>query len=229
MLNRLISFEVGRSPTWLADINIKKPSVYGGSAGMKAVETYMLLYPDGDHYQTQNLQLCLDTLGTLAQVEGTQEPHIALLRADMALGLYREMHKHSTQSLERSGKRFVTILQPALLAAQELLEDAKPWWWLTSVPFQCVCTSISIGKSLLLQILPEAVRLLQAAKEVFSTRMTCEAYETAQHLLRAALKSKDTDSAVINDVLARALTWNTVAGEDFLGFDSSNMLMEDLQ
>lgn len=223
MLNRMISFEVGRSPTWLAATNIKLPSTEKGVADAKAIETYLLLYPDGDHNQTPNLQSCLDILATKAQIEGAQQPHIALIRADMALGLYREMHKHSIQSLERSGKRFVAILRPAFIAAQELLEDTQPWWWLTTVPFQCVCTSISVGKNQILQILPEAIRLLQAVNEVFGTKMTFEACETAQKLLRSAMQSKGTDSAAISNALSTAVTWNSAAGENLQYFDESNL------
>lgn len=210
MLNRAISFEIGRSATYISGVNIKLPADDKDTVYMQAIQTYLLLYPDGGHSHTENVQDCLDTIASKQLAEGAKQPHLALMRADLALGLYREMHKMNVQSLERTGQRFVATLKPAYAAVQTLLEDMQPWWWILSVPFQSVCAGLSIGKISIIQTLPEAMQLMLAINQKFGTKMTNEADQTARALIRGALRAKNEDAAILSNVLASTSLWEDI-------------------
>lgn len=200
-LNRMISFEIGRSPTFVTSTNILMPQALGGTSTHAIISAYKAVYHDEGHITTEEPGKCLLTIAKVKESDEYQDSFIAMVNADIACGLYRVIHKSNPHISQSVGEHLAILVKRGLSAVRQLTEQSQPWWLLTSMPFQFICVAVAVGKPYILSLIPEAMEVLDNVNQHFGTLMTEEASETARLLLQTAVQSRELEVAAINRAL----------------------------
>lgn len=192
-MNRLFSFEIGRSAAVLFTANTRQPT-----ESNVFITAHNILYEHGEYAVTSEPEVVLSKIAST----GLGSPFLSIVVADIACGVFRELYRKLPNVSERVGQQLSSIIGRGLEACRRLCEDQQPWWFLTSMPFQFICVAVAVGKEYILDQAPEAMSVLQQVSQTLSTHMTMEACSTARQLLQTSIDSKDRELSIIRQALA---------------------------
>ncbi|KAI9743214.1 MAG: hypothetical protein M1818_003060 [Claussenomyces sp. TS43310] len=195
-LNQLFAAEYGRTSIKLDTVSSQLPKEEEGDMTSEFVTLTQLL-------QDQSLQTSSKTseeelaklLFKVARKPAISLP-FSLFKADIAFCIYRKL-KFLELTISPSGSNLIlSIIRPALAASRSLSTNHQPWWNVIGIPFQSICTLVSMGTSESLDLLPDAMEILQCVASVYDTLYAREAVGMARLLITTAKskKSKQLDS-----------------------------------
>ena len=197
-LNRLLSAEYSRSPTYLDNIRCCKPSADKNDYTTDLIAIVEIIprsaLPGSSTTNNTGVEVALSQISLLPD----EHPVLVLLKADICLMLCRrlwaKMHKLSTEQIDH----ILPILRSAFVQVQVLSRQYQPWWNLVSVPFQSLCLFISINSPRSIEMMSEAMETLKIVSSVYDTHMIREAVNVAGRLIRRFAERKREDLIVLD-------------------------------
>ncbi|KAJ5454537.1 uncharacterized protein N7458_005493 [Penicillium daleae] len=115
---------------------------------------------------------------------------LRLLRADLALGVYRRLRIMDSKSQQMHNDRVITVGTAALPAARRLVSQGQPWWNVIGTTFQFACALLAMDTTSGCERLVETMDSLEFVVDQLNTHLAREALSTARQLARASLDKK---------------------------------------
>jgi hypothetical protein len=190
-LHILIAFEYGRSIVTLngqilenlRSITGEKDLTFQLCSLVAAVPTN----PSGDPLSmSQELFTALDKITDIT----VDHDFLLLLRADLALGIYRRLHVMDSKFQQGHNDRVVAAGTAALPAARRLTSQNQPWWNVIGTVFQFACALLVMDTPTSCESLVETMDTLEMVVDHLETHLAKEALSTARQLVRASLDKK---------------------------------------
>ncbi|KAE8150380.1 hypothetical protein BDV25DRAFT_172201 [Aspergillus avenaceus] len=195
-LNVWISFELGRSRVVLHGASSVPP------APRPTGEIFNLL-PVSESLDPNKVQDSSDLesiMFNVLEVVHTLPPNI-LAQCNLMLCIYRRLR---TLDFVISGSildRVLALSKTGLQAARTMVASLCPWHHIANVPFQIICTLLSIDSRASLALLGEAMQTLREVVLAYDTDVMREAYNTAYLLILLHNRRKEEDTNALRDVL----------------------------
>jgi len=190
-LNRLFSFEYGRSPIQLDLARQPLPEVTEDSdLTAEFVNLCQLLprYRQDGRKEREEEDLAA-SLQHLAEYK-VQKPFLVLLKADICFSIFRKMRFLHMDLVRPQTAIITSTIRTGLEKARELSHSSSKWWNVVSVPFHSVCTLIAMDNPASLALLMNAMEALRAVADDYDTHLAREALQTAEHLLNGCQQKK---------------------------------------
>ncbi|KAJ6126786.1 C6 transcription factor [Penicillium sp. IBT 18751x] len=190
-LHILISFEYGRS---IISLNSHILDHLQPKVGEKDL-TFQLcslvaavpIMPSGDPLSMmEELFSSLDTITDLT----VDHDFLVLLRADLALGIYRRLRVMESKFQQGHNDRVIAAGTAALPAARRLASQNQPWWNVIGTAFQFACTLLVMDTPASCELLVDTMDTLEMIVDHLDTHLAKEALSTARQLVRASLDKK---------------------------------------
>ncbi|OQD74644.1 hypothetical protein PENDEC_c010G01561 [Penicillium decumbens] len=190
-LHILIAFEYGRSIITLdGQILENLHSTTGGkdlTFQLCSLVAAVPTKPSGDPLSMmQELFLSLDKITDIT----VDHDFLLLLRADLALGIYRRLRVMDTKFQQGHNDRVVAAGIAALPAARRLASQNQPWWNVIGTVFQFACALLVMDTPTSCEKLVETMDTLEMIVDHLKTHLAKEALTTARQLVRASLDKK---------------------------------------
>jgi hypothetical protein len=115
---------------------------------------------------------------------------LLLLRADLALGLYRRLRVMDSKFQQGHNDRVIAAGTAALPAARRLASQNQPWWNVIGTAFQFACALLIMDTPTSCETLVETMDTLEMIVDHLNTHLAKEALSTARQLVRASLDKK---------------------------------------
>ncbi|GLI76574.1 hypothetical protein PoHVEF18_004847 [Penicillium ochrochloron] len=115
---------------------------------------------------------------------------LLLLKADLALGIYRRLRVLDSNPQQIPNDRVITAGTAALPAARRLVSQGQVWWNIVGTIFQFACALLAMDTSSSCDMLVETMDTLKFVVDRLDTHLAREALSTARQLARAALDKK---------------------------------------
>jgi hypothetical protein len=115
---------------------------------------------------------------------------LLLLKADLALGIYRRLRVLDSNPQQMPNDRVITAGTAALPAARRLVSQGQVWWNIVGTIFQFACALLAMDTSSSCDMLVETMDTLEFVVDRLDTHLAREALSTARQLARAALDKK---------------------------------------
>ncbi|KAJ5679644.1 C6 transcription factor [Penicillium macrosclerotiorum] len=115
---------------------------------------------------------------------------LILLRADLALGIYRHLRVMDINIRHEQKDRVVSAGMHALPAARRLASQHQPWWNVIGTVFQFTCALLVLDTVSTCEKLVEAMDTLELIVDRLNSHLAKEALSTARQLVRASLDKK---------------------------------------
>ncbi|KAJ5905295.1 uncharacterized protein N7473_002211 [Penicillium subrubescens] len=133
-----------------------------------------------------------EILSALEKVVNISVSHdfLLLLRADLALGIYRRLRVTDSKPQQIPNDRVITVGAAALPAARRLVSQGRVWWNIIGTVFQFACALLAMDTSSSCDMLVKAMDTLEFVVDSLDTHLAREALSTARQLARAALDNK---------------------------------------
>lgn len=131
-------------------------------------------------------------LSALEKVVNVPVSHdfLLLLKADLALGIYRRLRVTDSKPQPMPNDRVITAGAAALPAARRLVSQGQVWWNIIGTTFQFACALLTMDTSSSCDMLVETMDTLKFVVDQLDTHLAREALSTARQLARAALDKK---------------------------------------
>lgn len=137
---------------------------------------------------------------------------LALLRADLALGIYRRLRVMDAKFRPHHNDRVIAAGTAAIPAARKLACQNQPWWNVIGSVFQFTCALLVMDAPTSGEKLSEAMESLEVIVGQLDTHLAREALSTARQLVRASLEKKRKDIDALERII-RAATPEAADGE----------------
>lgn len=115
---------------------------------------------------------------------------LLLLRADLALGIYRRLRVMDSKFQQGHNDRVIAAGAAALPAARRLASQNQPWWNVIGTVFQFACALLVMDTPTSCETLVETMDTLEMIVDHLNTHLAKEALSTARQLVRASLDKK---------------------------------------
>jgi hypothetical protein len=193
-LNRIISYEYGRSRVHLPGTSVKPFDTTDSSTSSHILIALANSLPEDTHAHDNEEAVIQSSLDALNQISIDSEPLI-LLRADIAFCLYRRLRSlHARASVcARTTALVISIGISALPTVTSLAKQRLPWWTVISVPFQLVCVLLAIDSRESLSHVAQAMNTLESVGKHWDTHMAREAVGCAGLLVKLSRRRKEDD------------------------------------
>ncbi|KAJ5125431.1 C6 transcription factor [Penicillium atrosanguineum] len=190
-LHTLISFEYGRSIITLNSHSLDNLQPAGGEKDL----TFQLcsLVAAVPTIRTGNpLSLMEELFSSLDKITDVAIDHdfLLLLRADLALGIYRRLRVMDSKFQQGHNDRVIAAGTAALPAARRLASQNQPWWNVIGTAFQFACALLVMDTPTSCETLVETMDTLEMIVDHLDTHLAKEALSTARQLVRASLDKK---------------------------------------
>ena len=188
----LIAFEYGRSVmTFNRQISVSTSSTSRGAGFTAQLCKLVAILPTNQGIGDLDI-LIQELLSALDQVVNTTADHdfLILLRADLALGIYRRLRVMDPSLQQGQNDRVITAGTAALPAARRLASQGQPWWNVVGSVFQFACALLVMDTPASCEKLAETMDSLELVVDQFQTHLAKEALSTARQLVRASLDKK---------------------------------------
>ena len=211
-INRVLSYEYGRSPVYMINIGTKLPTSEGPEDFMVQFVSLARSLPDDENERNLCKVQIFRALEEMEKVNGNFH-EIQLLKADLAFCLYRRLRiqdeGYPKGCLSQIIKHGRVAMNPACILANSNL----PWWNIISTPFQFICVLLAIDSMDSLAFVAEAYMALKTVVRHFNTHLAMEALQTAEKLIQLSRqnKTKEVDflSLIDNDQIGRKVDANS--------------------
>lgn len=133
-----------------------------------------------------------EIISTLEKVVNIPVGHdfLLLLRADLALGIYRRLRVMGSKLQQMPHDRVISAGAAALPAARRLVSQGQVWWNIIGTIFQFACALLAMDTSSSCDMLVGTMETLEFVVDQLDTHLAREALSTARQLARAALDKK---------------------------------------
>lgn len=198
-LNIWVSFELGRSRVVLHGANSLPPIRRGDATSTEVFE----LLPTSEALDPAKSQDARDLEAALADVlDGVHFQKVVVLgQCNLALCIFRRLRALSSSISSKLLDQVLSLSTTALRAARELNATYSPWHHIANVPFQIVCTLLSMDNRQSLALLGDAMETLREVATQYDTDVMREAYSTAYLLMLLHQRRKEDDTRTIGQVL----------------------------
>ncbi|KAJ5777909.1 hypothetical protein N7520_001155 [Penicillium odoratum] len=190
----LIAFEYGRSIMSLnRQILENYNSTSRGGAGDFTSQLCSLVATIPTNQITDDPEVLIqELLSALDKLSDTKVDHdfLVLLRADLALGIYRRLRVMDPGLRQGQDDRIIAVGTAALSAARRLASQGHPWWNVVGTVFQFACSLLVIDTDASFEKLSETMDVLELIVDHFNTHLAKEALSTARQLVKASLNKK---------------------------------------
>ncbi|KAJ5638069.1 hypothetical protein N7490_007948 [Penicillium lividum] len=190
----LIAFEYGRSIMTLnRQILENCNSTSQGGAGDFTSQLCSLVATIPTNEITDDLEVLIqELLSALSKLSDTKVDHdfLVLLRADLALGIYRRLRVMDPSLRQGQDDRIIAVGTAALSAARRLASQGHPWWNVVGTVFQFACSLLVIDTDASCEKLSETMDVLEFIVDHFNTHLAKEALSTVRQLVKASLNKK---------------------------------------
>jgi hypothetical protein len=193
-LNRIISYEYGRSRVYLLGTSVKPFDTTDSTTSSHVLVALANGLPEDIHAQDNEEAAIQSSLNALNLIFIESEP-LTLLKADIAFCLYRRLrslHARASISAETTAL-IISIGISALPAVTSLARQRLPWWTVISVPFQLVCVLLAIDSRESLSHIARAMDTLESVGRQWDTHMAREAVGCAGLLVKLSRRRKEED------------------------------------
>lgn len=209
-LNRMISYEYGRSFVLLNGITTKLPKVEDGDFTHWLIQIARLIpHPQVGTMQVSGAQSSTgayntaDTLlKTLARLDEIPDSHpfISLSKADLAMSVYRRLRllSFSPQILTT---KIISLGRTALGASLELMGRRHFWWQTLCSVFQYICVLLAMDDTRGLLEINAAMETLEKVSDTLGTHVSSEAVNTAKLLIRDSRRKKKRELQLLEDIV----------------------------
>ena len=201
-LNMWIAYDIG-----LSRINLQAPRVLAPLAKAGSYSDRLLqLLPSSlelDRLSEEDEPTLRMTLATIS-AKSDIEPPLVMAQCNLLLCILRQLcarnalRTHDDSSLDQA----LRFLQKGLRAARQMIEDDTPWHHLANIPFQTLCTLLTIDTPTSLAIVGEAMQTLQDVKNAYNTATLNDACNTAYLILFLHRKRRWDDAQAIDNILS---------------------------
>jgi len=188
-INRLLSYEYGRSPVFLSQISCKLPTSFGEEDYMVPFIKLAKLLPSDDEVRALCRKQMFRALDEMANIHG-EFSKLVLLKADMAFCLYRRLRIQDDGYPKEALTQIIDHGKAAMQHARLLADAYIPWWNVISTPFQFICVLLAIDSMESLSQIPMAHDTLKAVVSKFDTHMAREALQTVDKLIMLSRQKK---------------------------------------
>jgi hypothetical protein len=193
-LNRIISYEYGRSRVYLPGTSAKPFDTTNCTTSSHILVALANSLPEDTHAQDNEEAMIQNSLDALNLISIESEP-LTLLKTDIAFCLYRRLrslHARASVSTETTAL-IISIGISALPTVTSLARQRLPWWTIISVPFQLVCVLLAIDSRESLSHVAQAMNTLESVGRHWDTHMAREAVGCAGLLVKLSRRRKEED------------------------------------
>ncbi|CAG8053472.1 unnamed protein product [Penicillium salamii] len=174
LFNTWVSLDYGKSPVELRGASTKLPNEIWTKEQRElcSISCYI-----GQQF---DLESC-DTDSEISDLAALTppQPMLQLLKCNIALCLFRRARALGRSIAEASMIEILRISGKILAVVRDLAESSSPWWHILNIPFQIVCLCLIVDNDQAVQLLGEALEVLQEVDRRYATKMTEESYEIA--------------------------------------------------
>jgi hypothetical protein len=204
-LNRIISYEYGRSRVYLPGTSVKPFDTTDSPTSSHILVALANSLPEDTHAHDNEEAVIQNSLDALNQISIDSEPLI-LLKADIAFCLYRRLRSlHARASVcARTTPLVTSIGISALPTVTSLAKQQLPWWTIISVPFQLVCVLLAIDSRESLSHIAQAMNTLESVGKHWDTHMAREAVGCAGLLVKLSRRRKEEDLRYLERSMPRS-------------------------
>lgn len=184
-LNRIFSFEYGRTAVELNGITCEEPLEAHNEYTVNVVRLAKLICP-GNGTSRDALARSLLAVGQTAG----QPLLLDLLEANASFCLFRRLRLYEPGPTKGEIEKTIAMGRKAIYAARSLALLDHIWWDVLAVPFHYICVLLAIGSLESLSFLSEARVALKDVVAHLQTYMGKEAEQTANMLINMCLEKK---------------------------------------
>lgn len=190
-LHILIAFEYGRSIITLNGHILENIQSTAGENDLtfqlcSLVAAVPTIQSEDTLSMMEELFASLDTITDMT----IDHDFLLLLRADLALGLYRRLRVMDSKLQQGHNDRVIAAGTAALPAARRLASQNQPWWNVIGTAFQFACALLVMDTPTSCETLVETMDTLEMIVDHLNTHLAKEALSTARQLVRASLDKK---------------------------------------
>lgn len=196
-MNRIISYEYGRSWVQLNGITTKLPHQEEGDYTYWFIQLIHIIPTiqghrhDPLHARTSTAELLLKALGRLSEIPDAH-PFITLSKTDIATSIYRRLRLLSISPPSLT-THLIHLGTASLKASMQLIEQRHFWWQNVCTIFQYICVLLALDDTRSLREVKPAMQTLEQIYGVLGTHVSREAVNTANLLIRDARRKKRRD------------------------------------
>ncbi|KAJ5935517.1 hypothetical protein N7466_005064 [Penicillium verhagenii] len=158
----------------------------------------------------QELVGALEKLGDIT----VDHDFLILLRADLALGIYRRLRVMDSSRRQGQNDRVITAGTAALSAARRLASQKQPWWNVIGTVFQFACSLLVMDTVASCEKLSETMDTLEFIVDCFNTHLAKEALSTARQLVKASLDKKRKGMEALERIVGTSTPENNTSGTE---------------
>lgn len=203
-INRIISYEYGRSRVYLPGTSVKPFDTTDSSTSSQILVALANTLPEDTHVHDNEEAVIQNSLDALEQISIESEP-LTLLKADITFCLYRRLRSlraRASVSTEITAL-VISIGISALPTVTSLATQRLPWWTIISVPFQLVCVLLAIDSRESLSHVAQAMSTLESVGRHWDTHMAREAVGCAGLLVKLSRRRKEEDLKCLESSMPR--------------------------
>jgi hypothetical protein len=204
-LNRIISYEYGRSRVYLPGTSVNPFNTTDSATSSHILVALANTLPEDTQAHDNEESVIQNSLDSLNQISIESEP-LTLLKADIAFCLYRRLrslHARASVSAETTAL-VISIGISALPTVTSLARQRLPWWTIISVPFQLVCVLLAIDSRESLSHVAQAMSTLESVGRHWDTHMAREAVGCAGLLVKLSRRRKEEDLRYLESSMPRS-------------------------
>ena len=204
-LNRIISYEYGRSRVYLPGTSVKPFDATDSTTSSHILVALANTLPEDTNVRDAEEVVIQNSLDALDKIAIESEP-LALLRADIAFCLYRRLRSLHAKAFiaAETTVQVISIGISALPTVTSLAAQRLPWWTIISVPFQLVCVLLSIDSRESLSHVAQAMNTLESVGRHWDTHMAREAVGCAGLLVKLSRRRKEEDLKYLESSMPRS-------------------------
>ncbi|KAJ5108954.1 hypothetical protein N7456_005629 [Penicillium angulare] len=220
ILNTWISFEHGQPRVHIRDLDCDTPSASTYPNLGSLIQLYMISEQLDPDYSESPLQL--DKVLTQIENIDVSSPVVALSQSNMALSFYRKMRFIRPTISGDIPQRLIRLGKIGVQAAVKLAMEHCPWWHVANVPFQFLCTLLSMDTRESLSHVGATIRSLKSIAQYFDSRTMNKVVESADILVSLSKYKKSKDLNALNEGLQDSGATDSVHTETILGETSTD-------
>ncbi|KAH7408839.1 hypothetical protein BKA64DRAFT_383101 [Cadophora sp. MPI-SDFR-AT-0126] len=199
--NRLISHELGRSPVIIQKVTREYPFPLSDTSSSAVLCRLCCTLPIRDiSGEPDDEQARLADFLRILQSTTIDQPYLQLVAADVCFCLYRRIRVNRFIVTESQGRSIVLVGRGAVQAANQLIQQGKPWWNLLSTLFQFACTLISLDCLDSLVDLRDTLKAISLVSSHYPGSKIVQALSTLRILIRASKQRKEKQLAYLQAV-----------------------------
>jgi len=203
-MNRIISYEYGRSWVQLNGITTKLPHEEEGDYTYWFIQLIHIIPTIQGHQhspagaRTSTAELLLKALSKLDDIPDSH-PFLTLSKTDIATSIYRRLRLLAIAPQSLTNK-IISLGTASLRASLELIDRRHFWWQNVCSIFQYICVLLALDNTRSLREIKPAMETLEKIYGVLGTHVSREAVNTAKLLIRDSRRKRRRDLQYLEGV-----------------------------